>query len=204
MDETTLRPKPMPGRHPGRSQGPAPGKSRRPHAARRRGGRLTTLWFGLLGAAVLVLTGIGLGTVGATVIGMSKLAEVRSETGKAQPGAAAPGSAAAPGRRPPGHPKRPPRPPAAPPRAAALGIEAVDSPRGRGALLVGVHIPGPGHTAGLVRGDTLLAFGGTRIESAAGLATAVGAARPGKPVTLTVRHTNGARQLLSTRPGIVT
>ncbi|CAM5716551.1 hypothetical protein SALBM135S_08152 [Streptomyces alboniger] len=47
----------------------------------------------------------------------------------------------------------------------------VDAPRGPGALVVGVHVPGPGHTAGLVRGDTLLAVGGTRVGAlVAGLA----------------------------------
>ncbi|MEV5886129.1 hypothetical protein AB0L74_26015 [Streptomyces sp. NPDC052020] len=29
------------------------------------------------------------------------------------------------------------------------------------------HVPGPGHTAGLVRGDVPLAFGTTRVDSAA-------------------------------------
>ncbi|MFH8610482.1 PDZ domain-containing protein [Streptomyces sp. NPDC018029] len=246
MDQTTLRPKPMPGRHPGHSQGPAPGRrlgklprpgnppgppgppgpsgpakparpgrGHRPHAARRRGKRLTTLLFGLLCAAVLVLTGIGLGTVGATVVGMSKLAEMRSETGQPAPGPAAPGAGAAPGadsargsaavRAKPSSPQeKARRSSAAHPRTATLGVEAVDALRGSGALLVGVHIPGPGHAAGLVRGDTLLAFGGTRIDSAAELAAAVGAARPGGLVTLTVRHAGGARQALSVRPGVVT
>ncbi|WP_157868996.1 PDZ domain-containing protein, partial [Streptomyces atriruber] len=72
------------------------------------------------------------------------------------------------------------------------------------ALLVGVHVPGPGHAAGLVRGDTLLAVGGTRIDSVAGLAAVVGAARPGRGLTLTVRHEGGGRQVLSARPGVVT
>ncbi|MEU6124440.1 PDZ domain-containing protein [Streptomyces sp. NPDC047123] len=91
-----------------------------------------------------------------------------------------------------------------PTRTATLGVEAVDAPGDAGALLTGVHIPGPGHTAGLVRGDTLLRFGGTRVASATGLASAVGAARPGKEVTLTVRHEGGGRQLLTVRPGVVT
>ncbi|MEV0258895.1 PDZ domain-containing protein [Streptomyces sp. NPDC050732] len=224
MDQTTLRPKPMPGQHPGHSQGPAPGrrlgklpgpgkpprpgklarpgKSHRPHAARRRGRRLTALLFGLLCAVVLVLTGIGLGTVGATVVGMSKLAEMRSETGgmgRTAPGPAAPGAGAAPAKPPVPPDEKAPHPP-----AATLGVEAVDALRGPGAQLVGVHIPGPGHTAGLVRGDTLLAFGRTRIDSAAQLAAVVGAAHPGRQVTLTVRHAGGARQALSVRPGVVT
>ncbi|TGB08003.1 PDZ domain-containing protein [Streptomyces sp. MZ04] len=86
----------------------------------------------------------------------------------------------------------------------ALGVEAVDAPGGPGALLVGVHSPGPGHTAGLVRGDVLLAFGKTRIGSAKGLAAAVAAAEPGRSVTLTVRHESGDRQFLSATPGFVT
>ncbi|MEU6822545.1 PDZ domain-containing protein [Streptomyces atriruber] len=197
-----------------------PGRSHRPHAVRRRGRRLTTLLFGILLAAGLVLSGIGIGTVSATVIGMSKLAEIQ----KAAPGPAGPATAPGPGPGPvpvpkppdskpgaplePGVPLKPepqPHPPAAHPRpAATLGIEAVDAPQGAGALLVGVHVPGPGHAAGLVRGDTLLAVGGTRIDSAAELAAVVGAARPGRGLTLTVRHEGGGRQVLSGRPGVVT
>ena len=58
MEQTALRPKPMPGQEPGggRKSGPA----RRPHAARRRGRRFTTALFGLLVALVLVLSGVGL------------------------------------------------------------------------------------------------------------------------------------------------
>ncbi|MEU7580280.1 PDZ domain-containing protein [Streptomyces sp. NPDC041068] len=270
MDQTTLRPKPMPGQNPGQTPGADPGthlkypgkrwarglgkglgrgqglgaapgkpraqdeaqtrapgnppaKGHRPHAARRRGRRLTTLLFGLLFAAVLVLSGVGLGTVSATVIGMSKLAEMQKEAAAsgataAGPPAGAPvpeppASASKPstGKRPGTSPERPaaqaesgPRPPAAGSRAATLGVEAVDAPSGAGALLVGVHIPGPGHSAGLVRGDTVLTFAGTRIDSAADLATAVTVARPGRVTTLTVRHENGARQSLSVRPGFVT
>ncbi|MER5379462.1 PDZ domain-containing protein, partial [Streptomyces sp. NPDC002688] len=87
---------------------------------------------------------------------------------------------------------------------AALGIEAVDAPEGGGALVVGVHIPGPGSTAGLVRGDVLVAVGGTEVSSAADLARAVADAQPGKEVTLDVRHANGTRRQLSALPGIVT
>ncbi|MFD4629250.1 PDZ domain-containing protein [Streptomyces sp. NPDC058284] len=299
MDQTALRPKPMPGRQPGQKPGrnlvpdpgrnlvpdpgqnpgrnlvpdpgqnpgrnlvpdpgqnpvPDPGrrsvkwrpgtgkqpeKGRRPHAARRRGRRLTTLLFGLLCAVVLVLCGVGLGTVSATVIGMSKLAETqkaaRGAGASAQDSGAAVRDLAAPAPRPgapvpqPGaSPQKPgaPAPTAKPPTSAepgphppaprtrtattaptattaTLGIEAVDAPGGEGALLVGVHVPGPGHTAGLVRGDTLLAFGGTRIGSAARLASVIGAARPGRAVALTVRHEGGGRQLLPVRPGVVT
>ncbi|MFF1376246.1 PDZ domain-containing protein [Streptomyces sp. NPDC058308] len=230
MDQTTLRPKPMPGQYPGQNPGPAPGKhpgkhpgkGHRPHAARRRGRRLVPLLAGLLFAVALVLCGVGLGTVSATVIGMSKLADMQKAAqgprgapaagpGAPTSGPGAPGAPAlgpvplpAPTPAPALAPKPEARPPAALPGTATLGIEAVDAPRGAGALLVGVHIPGPGYTAGLVRGDTLLVFGKARIDSAAELASVVGAARPGRPVTLTVRHGQGGRQVLSVRPGVVT
>src|SRR4051812_43008130 len=75
MEQTALRPKPMPGQESG---GDIPaGPARHPHAARRRGRRLTTLLLGCFTAAVLVLSGVGLGAVGATVIGMSRLAEAQ-------------------------------------------------------------------------------------------------------------------------------
>ncbi|MCH5672370.1 PDZ domain-containing protein [Streptomyces gilvus] len=186
MEQTALRPKPMPGRDPG--GGARPGApARRPHAARRRARRLRAVLFGLFVGAVLVLTGVGIGTVGATVIGMSRLADL-------QRGAHTPVTA---------HPV--PSPPSASPApaAATLGLEAVDD-RGPGALVVGVHVPGPACAAGLVRGDVLLAFGGTRVDTAADLARAVAHARPGTRVTLTVRHRGGAYQQLTAVPGVVT
>lgn len=275
MEQTALRPKPMPGQDPGdggrfgkfgragrgggsgrdggsgdgrkfgigrksragrtSGSGHRSGTGHRPHAARRRGRRLITLLFGLLVSVVLVLTGVGLGTVSTTVIGMSKLADMqkqaqaqaqaqggaKGQAGQAPGGQSAPGGPAKPGgQAAPGAPSKPGAvPPAAAPkppqkehgkaegRTAArptLGVEAVDAPRGAGALLVGVHSPGPGYTAGLVRGDVLLAFGGTRIASAKGLAAAVAAATPGRNVTVTVRHESGGRQSLSVTPGFVT
>ncbi|MEV8315954.1 PDZ domain-containing protein [Streptomyces sp. NPDC059900] len=267
MDQTALRPKPMPGqehgsggkfggsgkfggggkfgrgavpgvrrklgigRKPGAGRTPGtgrvPGPGHRPHAVRRRGRRLVTLIFGLLFSVVLVLSGVGLGTVSATVIGMSKLADMQKQAqaqggAKGQGGAGgqdgAPGGASAPGTAsgpaaPPGTRPGPPQkqqgeqPGKAAGRAAArpaLGVEAVDAPGGSGALLVGVHSPGPGHSAGLVRGDVLLALGRTRIASAKALAAAVAAADPGKNLTVTVRHAGGQRQSLSVTPGYVT
>jgi S1-C subfamily serine protease len=173
-----------------------------------------TLLFGLFVGTVLVLSGVGLGTVGATVIGMSKLADLQKQAaGAGAPGPAGPsgpsgrasGSAPAGSRTAPGggnsnHSKAPDGEPV----QATLGVEAVDAPKGSGALVVGVHVPGPGYTAGLVRGDVLLAFGETRVDSAADLARAVAAAHPGTAVTLSVRHANGGNQQLSTVPGIVT
>ncbi|WP_155058782.1 PDZ domain-containing protein [Streptomyces blattellae] len=202
MEQTALRPKPMPGQESGDS--PTPGPLRRPHAARRRRRRLTTLLFGLLVGTVLVLSGVGLGTVGATVIGMSKLADLQSRAGQAgrpSQGAApaAPSASALPGPTPP--PAKPTPSPA--PAGATLGLEAVDAEKS-GALVVGVHVPGPGYTAGLVRGDVLLSFDTTRIDSAADLAQAVADTRPGAAVTLTVRHESGGYQQLTIIPGVVT
>ncbi|WP_406179707.1 PDZ domain-containing protein [Streptomyces canus] len=212
MEQTALRPKPMPGQEPG--GGRKSGSARRPHAARRRGRRLTTLLCGLFVAAVLVLTGVGLGTVGVTVIGMSRLAELQRQAG----GSGVPGQAAS-GRGAPGQdgqrtrtgpPVSEPANPSAsaPPRrrapaTATLGVEAEDAEKS-GALVVGVHIPGPGFTAGLVRGDVLLVFGRTRIDTAADLARAVAGARPGREVVLTVRHRSGGYQQLTAVPGVVT
>jgi membrane-associated protease RseP (regulator of RpoE activity) len=198
MEQTALRPKPMPGRDPG--PGTAPDTTRHPHAGCRRRRRLTTLLLGVLAAAVLILAGAGLGTVGATVVGMSKLAELQQQAG-------APGKGTGPGdrsgtRAAPAHPSAAPSPSPAP-AGATLGVEAVDDER-PGALVVGVHVPGPGYAAGLVRGDVLLAFGKTRVDSAADLARAVARARPGKQVKVTVRHESGGYQQLTAVPGVVT
>jgi membrane-associated protease RseP (regulator of RpoE activity) len=188
-----------------------------------------TLLFSLFVGALLVLSGIGLGTVGATVIGMSKLADLRREAGEpgGAPGASGPaqgsaegpakesgrgsgqgpdGSKSAPGAGSSTSPKNPSRDPRndSPEERPTLAVEAVDAPNGPGALLVGVHVPGPGYTAGLVRGDVLLVFGRTRVDSAADLARAVAAARPGTAVTLTLRHASGGYQQLSVTPGVVT
>ncbi|MDH6213635.1 PDZ domain-containing protein [Streptomyces pseudovenezuelae] len=204
MAQTALRPKPMPGQEPG---GGAPtDPARRPHAARRRGRRLRALLFGLFVGTVLVLSGVGLGTVGATVIGMSKLADMQRQAAGQAPRSQAgalpkpPASTATPGSSV--TPDSSSTPSSATP-AATLGVEAVDAEK-TGALVVGVHVPGPGYTAGLVRGDVLLNLDKTRIDSAADLARAVAHARPGQEVTLTVRHQSGGYQQLTAVPGIVT
>ncbi|MEI5097913.1 PDZ domain-containing protein [Streptomyces sp. PmtG] len=225
MEQTALRPKPMPGREPHSDR--APDRGHRPHAARRRGKRITTLLLGLLCAAVLLLTGVGLGTVGAAVIGMSRLAETQRQAGTGAPGqgqgASGPTGQKTTGSRPSGagasagaEGKAPSTATAGTPsRAGAqaartpgprpvLGVDAVDAPGGSGALLVGVRVPGPGHSAGLVRGDAIVALGATRVRSAADLARAVAAAHPGRNVTLTVRHAGGSRQVLTAAPGIAT
>lgn len=191
MEQTALRPKPLPGREPGGLAAPGPG--RRPQGARRSRRRLATLLSGLIAGAVLLLAGAGLGAAGATVIGGSGLAGLRWPNW-------GPGTGSAPAS------PAPPSPSAAPLRAparATLGVEAADAAK-PGALVVGVHAPGPGHAAGLVRGDVLLAFGTTRIDSAADLAHAVARARPGVEVTLTVRRASGAYQQLTAVPGVVT
>ncbi|WP_327698339.1 PDZ domain-containing protein [Streptomyces sp. NBC_00459] len=229
MEQTALRPKPMPGQEP--AGGTTPRPARRPHAARRRGRRLTTLLFCLFIGAVLVLAGVGLGTLGATVIGLSKLADLRSQAGeggrKGQPGEA-PGArggehagsgsgagtesrsesrseSGSPSGASPSQSSSGGASPASPPSAvtATLGVEAVDAEKA-GALLVGVHVPGPGYSAGLVRGDVLLAFGGNRIDSASDLARVVAHARPGSEITLTVLHRSGGYQQLVAVPGVVT
>ncbi|MFE1027414.1 PDZ domain-containing protein [Streptomyces sp. NPDC058818] len=196
MEQTALRPKPMPGQEPG--PGTEPDGVRRPHAGRRRRRRLTTLLLGVFAATVLLLAGVGLGTMGATVIGMSKLAELQRQAGAPGAGAGTPTDSRAASARP----SAGPLPPSAP-AAATLGVEAVDDEK-PGALIVGVHVPGPGYAAGLVRGDVLLAFGTTRVDSAADLADAVSRARPGKKVKVTVRHESGGYQQLTAVPGVVT
>ncbi|MFE0512759.1 PDZ domain-containing protein [Streptomyces sp. NPDC058964] len=187
MEQTALRPKPMPGQE--RRNDGTPGTARHPHAARRRGRRLRTLLFGLFAGTVLVLSGVGLGTVGATVIGMSRLAQLES-----RPPAPAPPARHTPSAAPG---------PASAPAVASLGVEVVDAEKA-GALVVGVHEPGPGYAAGLVRGDVLLQFGSARVDTAADLARAVSRARPGAGVTLTVRHRSGGYQQLTAVPGVVT
>ncbi|KUL75345.1 MULTISPECIES: PDZ domain-containing protein [unclassified Streptomyces] len=190
MEQTALRPKPMPGQGP-TDKDRADGGARRPHAApRRRGRRLANLAVAVLAALVLVLAGVGLGTVGSTVIGMRELAALQS---RSAPGPSATRPAVpAPATTSP-----------APATGATLGLEAVDA-RGPGALVVAVHVPGPGYTAGLVRGDVVLALGRSRVDDAASLARAVSRARPGRGITLTVRHSNGTRQHLTAVPGITT
>jgi S1-C subfamily serine protease len=189
MEPTALRPKPMPGQDPGGGTPPA-APAHRPHAAHRRAPRLRAVLLALSLGTVLVLSGVGIGTVGATVIGMSNLADLRRHAQAATP--------------PPASPRPNPSPTESPARpAATLGVEAVDAEKA-GALVVGVHVPGPGFTAGLVRGDVLLACGGRRVDSAADLAHAVAHARPGTRIVLTVRHRGGGYQQLTAVPGVIT
>ncbi|MDW8807498.1 PDZ domain-containing protein [Streptomyces scabiei] len=205
MEQTALRPKPMPGRESG-DERPS-GTARRPHAAPRRARqRLITLLSALVTCVILVLSGVGLGTMGVTVTGMSRLAPsrepapsdaARSDDGRS--GAASPKSGSGQGSSLSTVPVAAVRP--------TLGVDVVDAPgdaRSKGALVAGVHVPGAGYRAGLVRGDVVLSLGGTRTATAADLARAVAAARPGTALRLAVRHANGARQYLVAVPGVAT
>ncbi|MCX5268163.1 PDZ domain-containing protein [Streptomyces sp. NBC_00199] len=247
MEQTALRPKPLPGQDPDGAALPS-GPGHRPHTARRSRRGPATLVAGLFAGTVLVLSGVGLGTVGATVIGMSRLAELQRQAepgGRAGPeeqtgpagsvGAKVPvgpsGRPQAPGRArdggtatrsgPGGAPTQGRSGASAPSGAsegagayagagassraaeASLGLEAVDAGR-TGAEIVAVHVPGPAFTAGLVRGDVLLTFGGAEIGSATDLARAVDRARPGAEVEVTLRHRGGGHRKVTVVPGIVT
>ncbi|MFG2511153.1 PDZ domain-containing protein [Streptomyces sp. NPDC048584] len=183
MEQTALRPRPMPGDGAGRGEGPGGGTGSGPPARRR--GRLPAVLPRVLAGVLLVLSGAGLGAVGVTVVGAGGPAELKRQTGEMPMAAAVARSAA----------------PSAP--VTRLGVEVADDRR-PGALVVGVHIPGPGFSAGLVRGDVLLAFGAARVDSAADLARAVARSRPGDEVRLTVRHRGGGYRQLTAVPGIVT
>ncbi|CAL9607036.1 PDZ domain-containing protein [Streptomyces sp. NPDC057838] len=185
MERTALRPKPMPGQDPEPS--PATGSGpprRRPHAARRRGRRLLNVLLAGFAGAVLVLSGIGLGAMGATVTGEGGLLDPR-------------------GRHTPPLTRPSPSATASPPPAATLGVQVMDA-RKPGAVVVGLHVPGPAQQAGLVRGDVLLNFGTTRIDTAADLLRAVARARPGQKVKLTVRHRGGGYEQVTVVPALAT
>ncbi|MEU3524078.1 PDZ domain-containing protein [Streptomyces sp. NPDC038707] len=182
MEQTVLRPKPMPGQN--RQEEGGHGPARRPHAASRRGRRWRTLLLGLGAGTLLLLCGIAIGLVAATATGLGALAGPPRQAPPPVPAA----HAAAREPAPPG---------------ATLGVEVADGEKA-GALVVAVHVPGPGYTAGLVRGDLVLQLGAARVDTAADLARAVTRSRPGKAVLLTVRHHSGAYQQLTVTPGLVT
>ncbi|GGW49062.1 PDZ domain-containing protein [Streptomyces caelestis] len=186
MEQTALRPKPMPGQEPdGAASATRSGPARpRLHAARRRGRRLLCVLFGGFIGAVLVLSGISLGAMGTTLIGKGGVIDPR-------------------GRHTPPPPSPSPSAAASAPAAVTLGVQVMDAGK-PGALVVGLHVPGPAQEAGLVRGDLLLVFGRTRIDTAADLARAVARARPGAEVKLTVRHRSGGYRQLTVVPAVVT
>lgn len=186
MEQTALRPKPMPGQEPERAASATGAGPSRPRlrAARRRGRRLLNVLFAGFVGAVLVLSGISLGAMGATVIGKGAVIAPRGRHAPSPPGPSPSAAAAAPA-------------------AVTLGVEVMDAGK-PGALVVGLHVPGPAQEAGLVRGDLLLVFGTTRIDTAADLARAVARARPGAQVKLTVRHRSGGYRQLTVVPAVVT
>ncbi|MGV9338724.1 PDZ domain-containing protein [Streptomyces sp. NPDC003688] len=202
MEQSVLRARPMPGRWRSESERPEPverAPAGRRSAERRRGRRLRSVVFSLSVGGVLVLSGVGLGAVGTSALGLGTV------------GTSALGLGVQSGK--PHHAGSPTAAPAPAPKAsgtadtrsgATLGLEAVDDGRGTGALVTAVHVPGPGYTAGLVRGDVLVRFGTTPVATAADLARAVARARPGAEVTVTVRHHDGAEQRLTAVPGVVT
>lgn len=202
MERPALRPKPLPGDPGGVRERPGPARQSRQsresgqHAGRRRGRRLLTALLGVTAGAVLVLSGVGLGAMGATLVGAGALTGPERRAGAETGAVPLAGPAASP-------PRGAPSAPAPAPVVVRLGVEVADD-RKPGARVVGVHIPGPGFSAGLVRGDVLLAFGGERVGSAADLARAVARARPGEEVTLTVRRAGGGQRQLTAVPGIVT
>ncbi|MEU9399374.1 PDZ domain-containing protein [Streptomyces sp. NPDC048242] len=200
MEQSVLRARPMPGRWRSESERPEPVERvpvGRQSAERRRGRRLRSVVFSLSVGSVLVLSGVGLGAVASSAVGLGAVGT--SALGLGIQG---------------GKPHHAGPPTAAPvPKAsgtvdtrsgATLGLEAVGDGRGTGALVTAVHVPGPGYTAGLVRGDVLTRFGTTPVATAADLARAVARARPGAEVTVTVRHQDGAEQRLTAVPGVVT
>ncbi|MFI2641004.1 hypothetical protein [Streptomyces sp. NPDC018610] len=69
MEPTVLRPKPMPGQEPGGAARRGPVRRPSPEQPR-RGRRLAAVASVLLAGLILLLAGIGLGTVGATLIGL--------------------------------------------------------------------------------------------------------------------------------------
>ncbi|MET9762327.1 PDZ domain-containing protein [Streptomyces sp. NPDC006372] len=171
--------------------GAGPSARPRPHAARRRGRRLLNALFGAFAGAVLVLSGVGLGAMGATVIGEDGVIDPRGRHLPWLSGGPSPSAVVSPGAV------------VSEPAAVTLGVQVMDAGK-PGARVVGVHVPGPGQAAGLVRGDVLLVFGRTRIDTAADLARAVARARPGREVRLTVRHRSGGYQQLTVVPAVIT
>ncbi|MEU6391064.1 PDZ domain-containing protein [Streptomyces sp. NPDC046939] len=198
MERTALRPRSMPGT--------AGAGSRRPDVVRGGGGRRTAgLLAGLLCALALVLAGAGLGAVGTTVLGLSGLSDMsgaRGTSGASDISGA--GKAAGVQQRPQEKAMTDARPAEKAPARTILGVEVADAPQGPGALVVAVHVPGPGYTAGLVRGDVVTRFGAVDIGSARALVARVANARPGRQVLLVVRHRDGVRQTLAVTPGLVT
>ncbi|MEU0055327.1 PDZ domain-containing protein [Streptomyces sp. NPDC006334] len=218
MEQIVLRAKPLPGQEPDDGGGGAGGGGvdagagaegrvdHRPHTGGHPGRRPASLLCGLFAGVVLVLSGVALGALGTSVVAMRELGELRDQIAREA-------------SRTPGEPDGRPGVLSAPVGSkssggsgtsvtardgarASLGLEVVDGGK-RGARVVAVHVPGPGYTAGLVRGDVLLTFGRTRIDSATDLARAVERAGPGRRIDMTVRQSNGRQRRLSLVLGVV-
>lgn len=76
--------------------------------------------------------------------------------------------------------------------ALAQAGDVIDDP---GVLITGVVADSPAATAGLVRGDVILAVDGVPVDDAQALAAAVQAVEPGATVELTIRHGDEERTL---------
>ncbi|GLK74479.1 Do family serine endopeptidase [Ancylobacter dichloromethanicus] len=74
--------------------------------------------------------------------------------------------------------------------AEALGLGDV-----RGAVIAGVEPGSPAQRAGLAAGDVVTAVDGSPVHSAAGLRNRIGLTPAGTSVTLTVRRSDGARDV---------
>ncbi|MER5715491.1 PDZ domain-containing protein [Streptomyces sp. NPDC002132] len=219
MEHIVLRPKPLPGQEPDDGGGAGGGGAdagagaegrvdHRPHTGGHPGRRPASLLCGLFAGVVLVLSGVALGALGTSVVAMRELGELRdqiareaSRTPGEPDGDGRPGVLSAPvGSKSSGGSGTSVT--ARDGARASLGLEVVDGGK-RGARVVAVHVPGPGYTAGLVRGDVLLTFGRTRIDSATDLARAVERAGPGRRIDMTVRQSNGQQRRLSLVLGVV-
>ncbi|MEU0672875.1 PDZ domain-containing protein [Streptomyces sp. NPDC006172] len=218
MEQIVLRPRPLPGQEPDGGGGAGGGEDagagtdgcvgHRPHTGRLAGRRPASLLCGLFAGAVLVLSGVALGALGTSVVAMRELGELRDQV--AREASQAPVAPDVEGR--PGVLSAPVGSKSSGASGASivvqgdaratLGLEVVDGGKS-GARVVAVHVPGPGYTAGLVRGDVLLSFGRTRIGSATDLARAVERAGPGRRIDMTVRHKGGGKQRLSMVLGVV-
>ena len=88
-------------------------------------------------------------------------------------------------------------------KRAYLGVETGDADTGSGAIVSAVVPGGPADGAGLQAGDRIVSIGDDAVTSSTDVAAAVGAAKPGDRVTVTIRRAAGERTLnvkLGTRP----
>jgi len=81
-----------------------------------------------------------------------------------------------------------------------LGVQLAPTESGAGAQVAGFAAGGPAQRAGLRAGDVITALDGRAVADASGLASAIGAHRPGDQVRLTVER-GGARQTVTVTLG---